>query len=318
MEKEKVKYHPRNWSQYNKSLVARGSLTLWVNDEVLNQWYHLSKNNKPGRNNLYSDLAIQCAIQIKSLYQLPFRAVQGFLISLFAVMELNIKVPDYSTICRRMKNLRVKLKYNKKDKIEHLAIDASGLKVYGEGEWKTRQHGWSKRRTWRKIHVGIDAQSQEIVCCELTYNKINDQEMFEYCLSQVKSDIVQVSADGIYDTENCYKYSTQNKIKLTVPPRITAISRFDKKNPDTHHFKMRDDNIQHIDCLGKKAWAEYSGYSKRSLVENTMFRFKQAFSGKLQSRKFLNQHTEFMIKCNILNQFARMGMPNSIPIKKVS
>lgn len=321
MDKEKAKYRPRNWRQYNKSLVLRGSLTLWVDDKVINQWYEISKNKKPGCARLYSDLAIQCAAQIRALYRLPLRSVQGFLESLFDMLELRLDVPHYSTISRRMKKLRIKLKYTKQNNYNHIVLDSSGLKIYGEGEWKVKQHGWSKRRTWKKMHIGIDTDTQEIVCCSLTNSKIQDPTMFNYCLDQIEQNIEQVSVDGIYDTENCYKYAHKRKIKFTVPPRITAINKFNKYDPNTKHFKTRDDAMQHINCLGFKCWKEWSGYSKRSLVETAMYRFKKMFSGRLSSREGERRDQEFMIKCNIFNLFTRLGMPKSkkiIPKNKVS
>lgn len=312
MSGKKVVYRPRNWCQYNKALVKRGDLMLWIPQEVLNMWYVTKKTGRRGASYRYSDLAILCASQIRFMYHLPLRATQGFLGSLFSLLNITHRVPCYSTICRRMKTLNVNIPIQTSDFSRHIVLDSTGMKVYGEGEWKVRTHGAGKRRTWRKIHLGIDTESQEITCSAISTNDFNDSELFDDCLSQLNAEeIHQVSADGAYDAKNCYQYCERNQIQLTVPPRKGARLKIHGNTKSPPH--PRDETIRQIRNHGRKNWKISSGYTKRSLAETAMFRFKQAFTGMLSSRDFQHQANEVFIKCGIMNVFSKLGLPCSVP-----
>lgn len=310
MAKKKAVYRPRNWAEYNKSLVGRGSLTLWVSEEVLEVWYSKEQTGQKGASNRYSDLAILCANQVRFLYHLPLRATQGFLGSLFALLKIELEVPCYTTLSRRLKNLDLPILKTPSKEPRHLVLDSTGLKVYGEGEWKVRTHGWSKRRTWRKVHLGIDVETQEIICGLLTTNDFKDSEVFEECLSQIDDPIDKVGADGAYDAKNCYQYCEEHEIQPFIPPRKGA--RIKRHGNCLGSENPRDLTIREIRQHGSKYWRLNSGYSKRSLAETVMFRFKKTFSGHMSSRDFNAQAQEVFIKCGVLNQFARMGLAHSV------
>src|SRR5215467_2997327 len=160
---KKHTYRIKNWPKYNRSLIQRGDITLWCSDDAIGSWI-LPNEGKRGRPIMYSDEAILCALMIKVVYRLPLRALEGFLISLLELFGILLPVPSYTQICRRAASLGQTVKrLSSKKNITDIVLDSSGLKVYGEGEWKVRQHGKSKRRTWRKIHLGICSDSQEIV-----------------------------------------------------------------------------------------------------------------------------------------------------------
>ena len=149
--KGKDKYKILNWSDYNRSLINRGSITIWINEEVIQEWNYEGKQQQGGKK-LYSDLAIEICLSVKKLYELGFRQTQGFMESLFFLMQIKMNVPFYSQICRRAKRLNIKIgDFNKSGNI-NIVVDSTGLKVYGEGEWKVRKFGWSKHRTWRKLY----------------------------------------------------------------------------------------------------------------------------------------------------------------------
>ena len=155
--KSKVVYRVKNWSSYNRALVARGSLTVWMDDGLWAQWYD-QRPSQRGAQFVYSEPAIEWMLTMGVLLGLPLRQTQGFIQSLWALMQLELAVPDYSTLSRRQGSLAVVLPKKQTDRPDspmHLVVDSTGLKVYGEGEWKVRQHGWTKRRTWRKLHGGI-------------------------------------------------------------------------------------------------------------------------------------------------------------------
>jgi hypothetical protein len=191
----------------------------------------------------------------------------------------------------------------------HVVIDSTGLKVFGEGEWKVRKHGYSKRRTWRKIHLAIDEDSQGIEAMELTSNNVADSEVLPDLLEQVENPLDQVSADGAYDTHECYDLAAKRGAKVAIPPRCNAkIKKYaNNKSPPL----VRDENIRAIRKHGLKQWKRQSGYHRRSLAETAMYRLKTIFGGQLSSRKFENQFVEAVIKCRALNLMTGLGMPDS-------
>jgi hypothetical protein len=241
---------------------------------------------------------------------MPLRATQGFLISLFNWLNLTQAIPCYTTVSRRLKKMEVEISITSSKKPRHLVLDSTGLKVYGEGEWKVRTHGYSKRRTWRKIHLGFDVLTQEIICATLTTNDFKDSEVFEDCLSQLPLGTINaVGADGAYDSENCYQYCQKHSIEPVIPPRRGAkIKRHGNRKELIH---ARDKALRYIRRHGRNNWKINSHYHKRSLAETEMYRFKTAFSDRLSSRLFETQAQEAFIKCGILNQFAKLGLARS-------
>jgi len=302
-------YKPRSWSKYNKSLIARGSLSLWINDDLFNSW-HSNNEGKPGAPRKYSDQAISAALRLRSIYQLTLRATQGLLESIFRLMNVNLPVPHYSTFSRRMAKLHIELNARRKAEPMVLAIDSSGLKVFGEGEWKVRTHGYDKRRTWRKFHVGIDTEDQVIHAVTVTTNDFKDSEVFEATLDQVNSQVKLAIGDGAYDSKNCFDYCECRGITGIFPPRKGARLRQHGNCKDKP--VARDEIIRDIRKNGRKAWKIKSGYHRRSLAETAMFRFKKLFSGMLSSRRFINQGVEVFLKCQVLNKFNELGLANTI------
>jgi hypothetical protein len=162
--KLKEKYRLRNWSSYNAGLQQRGSLTLWLSEDVAQQWYHQVQRQKGGEF-IYADECILLLSTLKVTFKLPFRQLEGFACWLMALLKLGLRVADYSQICRRQKGLTLPLGLSKclLNEPVHLVIDSSGLKVYGEGEWKVPQHGVSKHRTWGKLHLAVDEKTGQIL-----------------------------------------------------------------------------------------------------------------------------------------------------------
>jgi hypothetical protein len=153
---------------------------------------------------IYTDLAIETMATLQTLYGLAGRQVQGFLESLFALMKLDLSVPEHSTLSRRRGALAITLPVWERSEPRHLVMDSTGVKVYGEGEWKVRQHGWSKRRTWRKLHLCVDAATLEIVSAVASPNDLSDGAALPNLLADVEGEAAQVSADGAYDRRQCY------------------------------------------------------------------------------------------------------------------
>lgn len=309
---KKKRYRVRNWSQYNKSLVKRGSLTLWFDEESIKKWHEVGKKKGRGRPRRYADIAIQCMLTLKSVFDLPLRATQGLVESLIKLLNLPIEVADYSTVCRRQKHLDIKLQKKNRNESLHGVFDSTGLKVFGEGEWKVRQHGYSKRRTWRKLHLGVDEANGEIIASVLTTNDFGDGEILPDLIKQIDTPLSQASGDGAYDSFENYDLLHQHGAKVTIPPRKNSKTRQhgNCKSPPL----FRDEVIRAVRKLGLAEWKKKNGYHRRSIAETTMFRFKQIFGDNLQAILFESQAVEAFVKCNALNKMTSLGMPDSYAI----
>lgn len=200
----KAKYRIRNWNEYNKSLIQRGSLTVWFSEDAIKKWTAPKEIGKRGRPKLYSNDAILTSLIIRSVFHLPLRALQGFLASLVMMLSTGLPIPSYTQICRRAKLLGQELTKLSRRNITDVVIDSTGLKVYGEGEWKVRQHGFSKRRTWRKLHLAVCPDSNEIIFEMLTENKVADCEVYPKFLEAMPKCVKRTYGDGAYDKEQCY------------------------------------------------------------------------------------------------------------------
>ena len=185
-------YRLRNWGEYNAALIQRGSLTLWVSEETLRAWHDAARTGKRGAPRTYSDVAISCMVSLSAVYRLALRATQGLLASVLSLLKLALPVPNYTTLCRRRRQLQVSLPRRHKGEPLHVVVDATGVKVYGEGEWKVRSHGWSKRRTWRKLHVGVDEATGEIITAAATTNDFSDGQLLPDLLNQIDEPVAQV------------------------------------------------------------------------------------------------------------------------------
>lgn len=309
----KAQYRIRNWSEYNAGLKQRGSLTFWLDEAVLETWYNPTLSGKPGASNDYSDLAIITFVTLKSVYRQAGRQTQGLLESLFELMGIDLRVPDHSTVSRRMGNLEIVLPVVAKDQAVHVVVDSTGVKVYGEGEWKTRQHGISKRRTWRKLHLGVDESTGEILAAVVTTNNVHDGEVLNDVLDAIEEPIEQVSTDGAYDHSHCYDEIAQRGAKAVIPPRKDAVIWQHGNCKAPPH--PRDENLRYIRKHGRKTWKRDWGYHRRSLAETTMFRFKAIFGGNLSSRKFDHQAVELFVKCAVLNRMIQIAKPDSYEVK---
>jgi hypothetical protein len=309
---KKKRYRIRNWGDYNKSLVKRGSLTLWFDEGSIKKWHKVAKTKKRGRPRKFADIAIQCMLTMKSVFDLPLRSTQGLIESLIELLRLPIEAADYSTVCRRQKHLDISLHKRNKNESIHGVFDSTGLKVFGEGEWKVRQHGYSKRRTWRKLHLGVDEANGEIIASVLTTNDFGDGEVLSNLIEQIDSPLSQASGDGAYDSFDNYDLLHKRGAKITIPPRENAKTRQhgNCKSPPL----VRDEVIRAIRELGRAEWKKKNGYHRRSIAETTMFRFKQIFGDNLDAILFESQAAEAFVKCNILNKMTALGMPESYAI----
>jgi IS5 family transposase len=307
--KKKQQYRIRNWTQYNKALCHRGSITLWFDEEAILSWLNHKKTGKPGKPRTYGSACIQCMLVLKAVYRLPQRSTYGLVCSLVELMGLDLPVPHPTILSRRASSLEAALTRVKKGEPLHVLVDATGLKVYGEGEWKVRTHGVGKRRTWRKLHIAMDAETGEVLATVCTTSYVSDKEVLPNLLRQITQQIKVVGADGGYDYADCYEEIARHKARAIIPPRRTG-----RLHPKDERLRARDNNLREIRRLGRKKWKRESGYHRRSLVETQMMRVKTIFGSNLSCRRFHNQATEMTVRCAALNRMTGLGMPDSYAI----
>jgi len=308
MKPEKAVYKTENWSEYNEALKARGSLTVWLNPGM--QWY-ACPSGKTGRQQTFSDAAIEFCLSIKCLFGLPLRQTLGLVESLLKLTQLNWAVPDFSTLSRRQQTLQVRLPYKPRAGALDLLVDSTGVKFLGEGEWKRKKHGAEYRRQWRKVHLGIDAQTLEIRAIEVTSNQVDDAAMLPELLDQIPADepVNSVGADGAYDTKACYAAIAQRGAQALIPPRKNA-----KTWKETlAGASLRNQAIRACQRLGHAIWKKWSGYHRRSLIETKMHCFKR-LGERVMARTFERQVTELHIRVALLNRFSQLGFPVTRPL----
>ena len=189
------KYHVRNWAEYNEGLRRRGDLTVWFDEEAIANW-KADKTGKPGGQRVYSDMAIETGLVVRMVYKLAYRQTEGFLHSIASLLGLGIEIPDYSTLCRRSRLLRKKLRIPKAASTQpiHLMIDSTGLRIHVGNARKP-----PKQRAWRKLHIAVDRETGNIVASELTASRARDATRVPALLTQIQAPLVSVAADSAYD-----------------------------------------------------------------------------------------------------------------------
>jgi transposase len=305
--KVKAKYRVTNWPEYDRALVQRGDVTVWFDEEFLRRHWHGKASGKRGKPFKYSDAAIQVLLMLKAVFGLTYRSLEGFAGSLLRLMGPDFPVPDHTQMSRRARCLQVVIPRRERQRPIHLVVDSTGVKIYGEGEWKVRQHGADKRRTWRKVHVAVDNKTKDVIGVEVTTVEWADCEVFEGLLEQVEGKIEQISADGAYDTRNAYDVAAAHEAKLVVPPRENAIP-WEEGHP-------RNEVLRQIAEQGMAEWKQAAGYHRRSLAENAMYRLKQLFGDNLASRLFETQVAEVHARVAAMNVMTYLGMPISLRVR---
>lgn len=301
-------YRVTTWREYNRALVSRGAVTLWLDEAVLVGWRAVG-----GKGMRSSDAAILCALSLRAVYKLALRQAQGFLHSLKAMLGLTIPVPHYSTLSRRAADLVVAdLERGPRDGPLHLAIDPTGLKLFGEGEWKMRQPGKGKRRVWRKLHLAVDTETGEIVADALTGSDRHDNPELPGLLAKVKEPVAVVSADKGYDSFASHRAILAKGARPVIPPRAGAGIGPSPKEKDPP--MTRGDAVRRICAIAATAWKVETGYHRRSLAETAMARYKTIIGPNLKSRNPDTQITEAAVAVRSINTFTAIGMPKAVKI----
>jgi hypothetical protein len=246
---------------------------------------------------------------VRAIYHLALRATQGLLQSVVTLMHLTVPVPSYATLSRRQVSLSFTPPATRPGEALHVVVDSTGIKVFGEGEWKVRQHGVTKRRTWKKLHLGVDEASGEILAVSVTDNSVTDATELPGLLDQIPAPLKQVSGDKAYDTRRCYDAIRQRGARATIPPRKSA-KIWQHANSKAERL-IRDENLRAIRKSGRAAWKRACGYHRRSLAETAMSRLKRILGPTISARSFPGQMAEIILRCTILNKLHQLGTPDS-------
>ena len=269
-------------------------------------------SGKRGRTPTFSDAAIQFCLTIKGLFGLALRQAMGMVESLLKLAGLPWQVPYYSTVCRRQKTLKVQIPYRSAAQGLHLLVDSTGLKMVGEGECKRKKHGAEYRRQWRKLHLGIDAQTMEIRALEVTTNSVGDAPMLPALLGQIDPTeaLLSVSGDGAYDTKACHEAIAQREAQAIIPVRKNAKKPWKENRPGAC---ARNEILRATQRLGRAIWKRWSGYHRRSLVETKM-RCVKLMGERIMARDFDRQVAELQVRVAILNRFTWLGTPETVRV----
>lgn len=264
-----------------------------------------------GRQQTYSDAAIQTCLSMKVLFGMALRQTTGFVESLLRLVGLDWAVPDFSTLSRRQKTLAVNIPYRGSKGPLHLLIDSTGIKVEGEGEWHARKHGGPKRRVWRKIHLGIDEETLEVRAVEVTGSHIGDAPVLPDLLNQIPAyeQISSVTADGAYDTRKCHDAIADRGARAVIPPRKNA----KPWKTVTAGAIARNEALRASKYLGRALWRRWSGYHRRSRVETKMHCVK-LLGQRLMARDFDRQVAELQVRIAVLNGYTALGIPVTEPV----
>ena len=258
-------------------------------------------------------LAILTALTLRAVFRLALRQTEGLIGSVIGLLGLDLAVPDHSTLSRRAATLEVPRPRPRRDgEPLHLLVDSTGLKLCGAGEWLVEKHGTKTRRSWRKLHLGLDAETGQIVAATLTTKEVDDGAEIGPLLDQVKATVASFTADGAYDQEGVSAVVAERhpEAAIIVPPRSTAVPSETAETAPT----QRDRHLHSIAEHGRAAWQKASGYTKRARAESAIGRFKQVIGDGLRSRTDQRRATEVNVAVHALNRILELGRPTSVRI----
>ena len=308
----KQKRKVTNSAAYDAAPRQRGSLTVWFTDEAVAAWTAEPRTTQGGQR-WYSPLAILTALTLRAVFRLALRQTEGLIGSIIGLLGLTLAVPDHTTLSRRAETLDVPRPQPRRDgEPLHLLVDSTGLKLCGAGEWLVEKHGAKTRRTWRKLHIGLDADSGQIVAAALTTKEIDDGAQTGALLGQVAGPVASFTGDGAYDQEGVSTAVAERhpEAAIIVPPRSTAVPSETAETAPT----QRDRHLQFIAERGRAAWQKASGYTKRARAEAAVGRFKQVIGDGLRSRTDPRRATEVDVAVHALNRMLELGRPISVRI----
>jgi hypothetical protein len=306
----KQQFRATNWAEYDAALRGRGSLTVWFTEAAIAAWKAEPRITRGGQPR-YSELAITTALTLRAMFRLALRQTEGLIGSIIALLGLDLPVPDHSTLSRRAETLEVPQPRSGTRPI-HLLVDSTGLRLCGPGEWLVEKHGSRTRRSWRKLYIGVDADTGRIITSSLTTNDVDDASQVGPLLDQIADPIASFTADGAYDQEGVYGEvaARHPDAAVIVPPRSSAVPSATAETAPTR----RDQHLRVIAERGRMGWQKVSGYNWRALVEADISRFKRVIGGALRSRTDERRATDVAIAVSVLNRMLELGRPDYVRI----
>jgi len=281
---------------------------VWFTDAAIAAWKAEPRTTRGGQSR-YSALVIATALTLRSVFRLALRQTEGLIGSIIALLGLDLAVPDHTTLSRRAESLDMARPRPASGPV-HLLVDSMGLKLCGSGEWLLEKHGTKTRRSWRKLHIAVDADTGQIAAAALTTSDVDDVSQVGALLDQVDSAVSSFIADGAYDQDGVYGsvVSRHPEASVIVPPSSSAVPSETAQTAPT----MRDHHLQIIAERGRITWQKASGYNWRALVEADISRFKRVIGHDLRSRTDRRRATEIGIAVNVMNRMLELGRPEYV------
>jgi hypothetical protein len=307
----KRRHRVKNWAEYDAALRQRGSLTVWFTEDAIAAWRAEPRRTRGGQPH-YSPLAIRTALTLRAVFRLALRQTEGLIGSILRLLGLDLAVPDHSTLSRRAEALEVPKPCSRSRGPVHLLVDSTGLQLCGPGEWLIEKHGTRRRRSWRKLHIGMDAETGQILATELTTHDVDDGSQVGPLLDQITGPLASLTGDGAYDQAGVYGTIGKRHpdADVILPPRSTAVPSEMAASTPT----QRDRHLQWIAEHGRMGWQKASGYNRRALVEVSISRFKRVMGTSLRSRTEPRRVTETTLAIYVLNRMLDLGRPKSVRI----
>ena len=304
----KQRFRATNWAEYDATLRRRGSLTVWFTEAAIAAWKAKPRTTRGGQPR-YSQLAISTALTLRAVFRLALRQTEGLIGSIIGLFGLDLAVPDHTTLSRRAETLEMP-RTRPGTRPIHLLVDSTGLRLCGPGEWLVGKQGSRARRSWRKLHIGVDADTGRIVAAELTAPDVDDASQVGPLLDQVAGPIASFTADGAYDQDGVYAEVAARypDAAVIVPPRSSAVPSATVETAPT----QRDQHFRTIAERGRRGWQKASGYNWRALVEADIARFKRVIGGELHSRTDGRRATEVTVAVRALNRMLELGRPEYV------
>jgi hypothetical protein len=303
----KQRHRVTNSAAYDAALRQRGSLTVWFTDAAIAAWRAEPRTSRGGQPRT-SALAIATALTLRAVFRLALRQTEGLIGSILALLGLDLAVPDHSTLSRRAETLALPPPRPGSGPV-HLLVDSTGLKLCGSGEWLPEKHGTRTRRSWRKLHIGVDANTGRIVAATLTTSNVDDASQVSALLDQA-GPVASFTADGAYDQDSVHGEVARRspEAAVIVPPWSSAVPSDTAETAPT----QRDRHRQMISEHGRRRWQKASGYHWRALVEAYISRFKRVVGGRLRSRTDRRRGTEIALAVSVLNRMLELGHPEYV------
>ena len=245
------------------------------------------------------------------MFRLALRQTEGLIGSIIRLLGLDLAVPDHSTLSRRAETLQL-VRPGPGTEPVHLLVDSTGLRLCGPGEWLVEKHGARTRRSWKKLHLGVDADTGEIIATTLTSHDVDDGSQVGPLLDQVHGPVASFTGDGAFDRDDVYDEiaARHPDAPVIVPPRSNAVPSSAAETAPT----QRDRHLQFIARHGRMNWQKMSGYNYRALVEADISRYKRVIGDALRSRTDARRNTEVAVAVQALNRMLELGRPEYVRI----